>query len=71
MSVQNIRKFYLFLEENPDVRKEALEIQNHFSEQEQVINEFILLAVRNGFPFTIEEYMSFLYERAEFTEKKL
>ena len=63
MSKEAVSAFYAFLERSPEVKKEALSLQDRFEEQEDRIDELIRIAERNGFSFTVHEFVQFLYER--------
>ena len=69
MSIANVKEFYLHLERNPRIQQEALLLQHQYAGQEEVINAFILLAQREGFPFTLEEFIQVMYENAREVEK--
>ena len=64
MALESVAAFYAFLERSPEVKKEALSLQDRFEEQEERIDELIKIAERNGFSFTIQEFVQFLYERS-------
>ena len=64
MAKEAVAAFYAFLEKTPEVKKEALSLQDRFEEQEDRIDELIRIAERNGFSFTIQEFVQFLYERS-------
>lgn len=64
MSKEAVAAFYIFLERTPDVKKEALSLQERFEEQEDRIDELIRIAERNGFSFTVQDFVQFLYERS-------
>ena len=64
MALESVAAFYAFLERSPEVKKEALSLQDRFEEQEERIEELIKIAERNGFSFTIQEFVQFLYERS-------
>ena len=64
MALESVAAFYAFLERSPEVKKEALSLQDRFEEQEDRIEELIKIAERNGFSFTIQEFVQFLYERS-------
>ena len=68
MSRENILLFYRHLEKHPDVREKAMNLQKLYSEQEQVIDEFIKLAEQEGFPFTFPEFMEHMYSIAKESE---
>ena len=68
MSRENILLFYRHLEDHPEVRKKAMDLQKIHSEQEKVIDEFIKLAEQEGFPFTFPEFMEHMYSIARETE---
>ena len=63
MSKEAVAAFYAYLDRTPEVKQEALTLQDRFEEQEDRIEELIRIADRNGFSFTIEEFVQFLYER--------
>lgn len=64
MAKESVAAFYAFLERSPEVKKEALSLQDRFEEQEDRINELIRIAELNGFSFTVQEFVEFLYERS-------
>ena len=64
MSKEAVGAFYAFLERTPEVRREALSIKDRFEEQEDQMRELIRIAEKNGFYFTMREYVQFLYERS-------
>lgn len=64
MAKETVAAFYAFLERSPEVKKEALALQERFEEQEDRIDELIRIAERNGFPFTAQDFVQFLYERS-------
>ena len=64
MAKEAVAAFYAFLEKTPEVKKEALSLQDRFEEQEDRLDELIRIAERNGFSFTIQEFVQFLYERS-------
>ena len=64
MSKEAVNAFYAFLERTPEVRLEALSIKDRFEEQEDQMRELIRIAEKNGFSFTMREYVQFLYERS-------
>lgn len=64
MAKEAVAAFYAFLERTPDVKKEALSLQDRFEEQEDRIDELIRIAGRNGFSFTVQEFVQYLYERS-------
>ncbi len=63
MSKEAVAAFYAYLDRTPEVKQEALTLQDRFEEQEDRIEELIRIADRNGFSFTMEEFVQFLYER--------
>ena len=65
MSKDAVAAFYAFLDRTPEVRKEALTLQERFEEQEDRIEELIRIAERNGFLFTMQDFVQFLYERSK------
>ena len=64
MAKEAVAAFYAFLERSPEVKAEALTLQDRFEEQEDRINELIRIAEQNGFSFTVKEFVTFLYERS-------
>lgn len=64
MSKENIAQWYELLERDPVVREKALTFQRIYSEQEQVIDAFIAFAAEQGFEFTFQEFMEYMYEHA-------
>ncbi len=64
MSKENIGLFYAHLERDPELQRRAMSFQNTYTEQEDVINAFIRLAVQLGYEFTFREFMEYMYERA-------
>ncbi|MBQ9772601.1 MAG: Nif11 family protein [Lentisphaeria bacterium] len=64
MAKEAVAAFYAFLERTPEVKKEALSLQDRFEEQEDRIDELIRIAERNGFSFTEHDFVQFLYERS-------
>jgi hypothetical protein len=63
MAKEAVAAFYAFLDRTPEVKKEALSLQERFEEQEERIDELIRIAERNGFVFTVQDFVQFLYER--------
>lgn len=51
------------------LRERALSLQKIYKEQEDVLDAFLTLAEEAGLPFTQEEYMSVMYQRAVRQEK--
>lgn len=64
MAKEAVAAFYAFLERTPEVKKEALSLQERFEEQEDMIDELIRIAERNGFVFTVQEFVQYLYEHS-------
>lgn len=64
MSLENVDKFYQLLEEDPALRDRALSFQHIYSEQEQVLDAFIALAEECCLPFTQNEFMTVMFQRA-------
>ncbi|MBR2440293.1 MAG: hypothetical protein IKB25_08875 [Lentisphaeria bacterium] len=64
MAKEAVAAFYAFLERTPEVKKEALSLQERFEEQEDMIDELIRIAERNGFVFTVHEFVQYLYEHS-------
>lgn len=65
MSKENIAKFYERLESDMLLRAKALSLKDIYPEQEQLIDAFIALAAEQGFTFTFEEFMQYMYEKAQ------
>lgn len=65
MSKEHIIRFYRFLDENEQIREEAFALRERFSDQARLLEEFVNLARREQFDFTVQEYVAFLYEQAE------
>ena len=63
MAKEAVAAFYAFLDRTPEVKNEALSLQERFEEQEERIDELIRIAERNGFVFTVQDFVQFLYER--------
>ena len=63
MSKEAVAAFYAYLDRTPEVKQEALTLQDRFEEQEDRIEELIRIADLNGFSFTMEEFVQFLHER--------
>ena len=64
MSIANVERFYELLEVDQELRKKALALQTIYSEQEDVLDAFLKMAEEAGLPFTAEEYMTVMYQRA-------
>ena len=64
MAKEAVSAFYAFLDRTPEVKKEALTLQDRFEEQEDRIEELIRIAERNGFSFTVQEFVQYLYEHS-------
>lgn len=64
MSTVNVDRFYELLEVDQELRKKALALQTIYSEQEDVLDAFLKMAEEAGLPFTAEEYMTVMYQRA-------
>lgn len=64
MAKEAVAAFYAFLDRTPEVKAEALTIQDRFEEQEDRINELIRIAESHGFSFTFREFVSYLYEKS-------
>lgn len=64
MAKETVAAFYAFLERSPEVKQEALTLQDRFEEQEERIDELIRIAGRNGFSFTVQDFVQFLYDRS-------
>lgn len=64
MSIANVEHFYELLEVDLELRAKALELQTIYEEQEDVLDAFLALAEENGLPFTEQEFMAVMYQRA-------
>lgn len=64
MSRENIKRFYELLEVNEKLQIEVKSFQTKHEDQMTVIEEFISVAAREGLPFSLEEFISHLYENA-------
>lgn len=64
MSIANVERFYELLEVDLQLREKALKLQTIYSEQEDVLDAFLALAEENGLPFTEQEFMTVMYQRA-------
>ncbi len=56
MSRKAVVEFYRHLDQNEEARREALSLQERFSDPERVLDEFFALAERCGFHFTEVEF---------------
>ena len=66
MSRENVALFYSVLDRDPVLRARALGLRKTSEDQEEVISAFLALAEETGLPFTLEEFLTFQYERAEY-----
>lgn len=64
MSIANVERFYELLEVDQELRAKALKLQTIYEEQEDVLDAFLALAAENGLPFTEQEFMTVMYQRA-------
>lgn len=64
MSIENVDRFYELLEVDQQLREKALQLQTIYEEQEDVLDAFLALAEENGLPFTEQEFMTVMYQRA-------
>lgn len=64
MSIANVERFYELLEVDQELRARALKLQTIYEEQEDVLDAFLALAEENGLPFTEQEFMAVMYQRA-------
>ena len=64
MSIADVKNFYEYLEQNPEVQQEALSLQDRYPEQEHLIDAFLQLAEREGFHFDLTEFMEVMYQNA-------
>lgn len=64
MSIANVERFYELLEVDQELRAKALKLQTIYEEQEDVLDAFLALAEENGLPFTEQEFMTVMYQRA-------
>lgn len=65
MSKENVKMFYMELERNRELYEEAISFQEKFTEQEEVIEVFLELARRNGYPFEAEELAAYIFENGQ------
>ena len=61
MSLEAVQQFYLKLENDPVLRQRALELQQRFEDQDQVIDNFIALGTEQGCHFTAAELVQFIF----------
>ncbi len=61
MSLEAVQQFYLKLENDPVLRQRALELQQRFEDQDQVIEQFIALGAEQGHSFTATELVQFIF----------
>ena len=61
MSLEAVQLFYQKLENDPLLRQRALELQQQFEDQEQVIEKFIALGAEQGHSFTATELVQFIF----------
>ena len=61
MSLEAVQQFYLKLENDPVLRQRALELQQRFADQDQVIEQFIALGAEQGHSFTATELVQFIF----------
>ncbi|MBO5202211.1 MAG: Nif11-like leader peptide family natural product precursor [Lentisphaeria bacterium] len=64
MSIVNVERFYELLEVDQELRAEALKLQTIYEEQEDVLDAFLEMAEKQGLPFTEQEFMAVMYQRA-------
>ena len=64
MSITNVERFYELLEVDQELRAEALKLQTIYEEQEDVLDAFLEMAEKQGLPFTEQEFMAVMYQRA-------
>ncbi len=60
--------FYSVLDRDPALRARALGLRKTLNDPDAVLDAFLALAEETGLPFTLEEYLSVQYERAEFAD---
>ena len=65
MSKENVKMLYMELERNRELYEEAISFQEKFTEQEEVIEAFLELARRNGYPFEAEELAAYIFENGQ------
>lgn len=65
MSKENIAELYKLLETDLILREKALSLQKIYSDQGQLIDAFIAFAAELGYTFTFEEFMEYMYEKAQ------
>lgn len=61
MSQEAVVLFYRELEQNPELRTSALGLQGQYSDQDAVIDAFIELGKANGFVFTRQELVEYIF----------
>ena len=62
MSIHSVRLFYEKLDTDASLRAQAMDLQNHYSHQEELIEAFLRLAQKNGFDFSAQELAAYIYE---------
>ena len=65
MSLEAVEQFYRELEKNPALRQQALELQQKFSSQEEVINAFTALGAGAGYIFSTAELIQFIFSNGK------
>ena len=61
MSQEAVVLFYRELEQNPELRTSALGLQSKYSDQDEVIDAFIELGKVNGFIFSRQELVEYIF----------
>ena len=61
MSQEAVVLFYRELEQNPELRTSALGLQSKYFDQDAVINAFIELGKTNGYFFTRQELIEYIF----------
>ena len=61
MSQEAVVLFYRELEQNPELRTSALGLQGKYSDQDEVIDAFIELGKANGYVFSRQELIEYIF----------
>ena len=65
MSLLAVQSFYMELEKDPELRKTALELQQKYSSQEEVIDAFTALGASRGHSFSTAELIRFIFSNGK------
>lgn len=65
MSLEAVQQFYRELEKNPALRQQALELQQKFGSQEEVIDAFTALGAGAGYTFNTAELIQFIFSNGK------